>query len=495
MKLIFKTAALLGVALALAGTASAQTKIYISGATTYRACVHQAICESLDSGFTFGCDNANPYKQNEAIYIGKLNQGNPATDPQVIIKTYWTGALAGTYDLCAQHVITGRYPADGVATVTSTGFGAQGQTTFSASTATLTAGYATEDHAPTAAMSDAFQNSCASAIGTATVGGATATAAITNASLTAAGTAGKAGDAGYVGLIALQWVLGNTSATQVAATNITQQQALALVSGGEIPVMFLTGNTADKNKYLLAVGRNEDSGTRIVAHAEPQNGFGNSVVQFALAFSTNNTSQADGRQTGGSGSTVASFDTWPANAPLNTEPGVNWQTDGHSGYIGGGDVKNVLLSSNPSLLASTQGHTSGGTLVDTNGNVPAAATNVYFASCLGTSDAAVGGNSVQLSYNGVPFSASNVLNGSYSLWAYEHMFYLSSLTGVAQTAVNKIADQIFTTDADINNNNGSGAISVHGTSGNVLQSGILANGVVNVTRFNSEEGGIISQNY
>ncbi|EDY15844.1 hypothetical protein CfE428DRAFT_6634 [Chthoniobacter flavus Ellin428] len=494
MKFMLKTAALLGVAMALAGTASAQTKIYISGATTYRACVHQAICEMLDSGFTFGCDNSNPYKQNEAIYIGKLNQGNPATDPQVIIKTYWTGSLAGVYDLSNQNVITARYPADSVAVVTSTGFGAQGQTTFGASTATLTAGYATENHAPTCVLTDAFQNSCAASISTATIGGAAAADAITNASLTTAGTAPKAGGAGILGLVAFQWVIGQTSATQAAVTNITEQQALALVNGGEIPVMFLSGSTADKNKYLLQIGRNEDSGSRINAHAEAQNGFGNGVVQFALAFNTNNTSQADGRQTGGSGSTVASFDVWPSDAALNTAPGINWQTAGHSGYIGGGDVKNTLISQNPSLLASTQGHTSGGSLTDTSGNVPAAATNVYFIGYLGTSDAAVGGNAIQLNYNGVPFSAPNVLNGSYSLWGYEHMYYLSSLTGVAQQTCDAIADQLFTTDADVNGNNGAGSISVHGTSGTVLQSGILS-GAANVTRFNSEEGGIISTNY
>jgi len=379
-----------------------------------------------------------------------------------------------------------------LASGTSTGFGAQGQTTFSGTTL-LANGFATENHTPTACLSDAFQSSCAAAISTATVGGATAQAAINGASLNPAGTSAGANGPGVVGIIAIQWVLGITSATQPSVTNITHEEALALVNGGVIPLMFLTGSTADENKYLLQVGRNEDSGTRINAHAEAQNGFGNSVVQFALAFNSNNTTQTDGRQTGGSGSTVASFDVWPANAPLNTEPNVNWQTAGHSGYIGGGDVKNVLTSSNPSLLANTQGHTSGGTLTDTSGSLEAAATNAYFIGYLGTADAAVGGNAVQLNYNGVPFSASNVYNGSYSLWGYEHMFYLSSTSGTAQTTCDKIADRIFNVDADINSNNGAGGISVHGTNGTVLQAGLLYNSSLLVTK--PVEGGILTQNY
>ena len=485
---MFKMAALIAAAMAFAGTASAQTKIYISGATTYRACVHQTICEILDSGFTFGCDNANGYKQNEAIYIGKLNLGNPATDPSVIIKTYWTGSLAGVYDLSAGNVITGRYPADGVATVTHTGFGAQGQPTFTGSTtATLTTGYATENAAPTTVLTDAFQSSCAASIATATIGGGAASTAITNAALTAAGTAGNAGTSKIVGLVAFQWVLGITSAgQQVAATNITQQQALALVNGGEIPAMFLTGSTGDKNKYILQVGRNEDSGSRINAHAEAQNGLGNAVVQFQLGFSGTSTTQADGTPNGGAAATVASFDVWPQTAPLNTATGIDWQTAGHSGYIGGGDVKSVLQATNPTALTS---------VVDTSGNVPSAATNVYFAGYLGTSDAAVGGNAIQLNYNGVAFSPAAVLNGSYSLWGYEHMYYKSNLTGTAKTVADKIADRLYTTNADVNNNNGGSSISVHGTSGTVLQAGILANTGVLATRFSSHEGGIIVQNY
>ncbi|MEI9898586.1 MAG: hypothetical protein WDN28_33210 [Chthoniobacter sp.] len=485
MKLLSKTAALLGLALAYAGSVSAATTIHISGATTYRACVHQAISHVLDAGFSFACDNANPYKQGAAIYSGTLNS---AGHPAVIIKTYWTGSLAGVYDVAKPNVIVGHYPADGTTLTTQTGFSADGVPTFAGSFV-LASGFATEDHAPEVALSDAFAASCAASIGSATVGGPDAQAAIAGADLVPAGAV--AGPKGAVGLVAFQWVLGVTSATPLAITNITTQNALSLIQGGAIPLSMITGSPSDVTTYLCLVGRNEDSGTRINAHAEAQNGFGNPTVQLALDFGATSTShQADGRQTGGPGSTVASFDLWPADAALNTELGVNWLLDGHSGYIGGGDVKAVLQSTNPAHLT-----TDGGTLADVSGIVSAqsiAGKFAYFIGYLGTSDAAVGGNAVQLSYNGVPFTEANVDNGKYSFWGYEHMFYLSSLGGDAKTAADAIADEIFSTDADVNNNNGGGT-SVHGTSGNILQSGLLFNANVRVQK--SVEGAVITSNF
>jgi hypothetical protein len=488
MKLSSKTVALLG-ALAFAGSASAQTVVHISGATTYRACVHQAICEILDSGFTFNCDNTNAYKAGAAVYVGKLNQGNPATDPSVVIKTYWTGSLAGVYDVSKPNAIASHYiDQNNVTLVTHNGFNAQGVPTFGAAYG-LAAGFATEaSAAPDVCLTDAFQSSCATAIGTAATGGAAAKTAIKAVTLKAAGTAAKAGGKGAVGLVAFQWVVGRTSATQANVTNISQQNALTLATGGMVPVAQLNGlGGADLNKYLLQVGRNEDSGTRINAHAEANNGFGKPVIQFALSFSGSTSNQADGRQTGGAGSTVTSFDLWPASAPLNTAPGINWNTDGHSGYIGGGDVKAVLQSTNPAdltVLTDTAGALSGFTTP---------ATHAFFIGYLGTADAAVGGGAIQLNYNGVPFTVGNVQNGTYSLWGYEHMYYLPAFSGTGKAVADAIADQLFTTDADVNNNNGTGAISVHGTSGTVLQSGILLDANVVVSK--PVEGGIITQTY
>src|SRR5579871_2716472 len=102
MKLFTKTVALLGLVLAFAGTASAQTTIRIAGSTAYRPSVVAAIMSVLDSGFTFNATGTNVYSAGAQTFVGQLNQGNPATDPSVVIQCFWTGSLAGVYDLSNQ---------------------------------------------------------------------------------------------------------------------------------------------------------------------------------------------------------------------------------------------------------------------------------------------------------------------------------------------------------------------------------------------------------
>jgi hypothetical protein len=492
MKFVFKTAALLGMALGIAGNASATTYtlLHISGATTYRAPVHQAICDSLDSGFTFAFDagsgGTNPYKQNAAIYVGQLNQGNPATDPYVIIKTYFTGSASGVLDLAQRNntcvYMAGTSTGASLVTTSAASYNSSTQTWGGGTNLSgSTPSYATEVTAPDCVLSDAFAASAAQSIVTATTGGSAAYNAIHGALSRLTNTT--------IGLVAFEWVLGRTSATQPSITNLSQNQSLALIQGGALPIMFLTGNTSDQQNYLVLLGRNEDSGSRINAFAVAQSGFGNNCQQMQLAFSSNSTTEADGVQTGGSGATVTGFVPWPANWPLNTETGVYWNTSGHSGYIGGGDLKNALTATNPAT-AST---------LDTNGFLDEDTGSCFFIGYLGTADAVVGGNAFALSYQGVPYSVGAVQNGQYALWGYEHFYYLSSgtgsISGTTLTVAQAIATKISTTDADVNNNNGSGGYSEHGTqnSGAIQQAGIFNNSSVLVTR--GTEGGVITQNY
>ena len=50
--------------------------------------------------------------------------------------------------------------------------------------------------------------------------------------------------------------------TNCPITNITARQAQALFSRGHLPLSFFTGNPADSNNGVIAMGRNIDSGTR-----------------------------------------------------------------------------------------------------------------------------------------------------------------------------------------------------------------------------------------
>jgi len=266
---------------------------------------------------------------------------------------------------------------------------------------------------------------------------------ITGNRLTDAGTVSP----GNVGLVSFVW----TPAHQVAAlpyNNMTQQNAAALVKNGAIPYGQLAGN-GDLSDYAFIVSRNEDSGTRIDGNAEAQTGFGLGVFTYTFNFSGSTTSYVDNGttiQTGGaSTATVTGGFKWLGNWPLNTVPSCSWSSLGHSGYLGGGDVANVLKSTGDTVSTFTTGKPGG----FTNG--------VSHAALVGALSTADQGNSVgtRLTYNGVPFSVTNVQNGTYTLWDFEHFYIRSTapvLSGDALQTCNDLSDEITTTDAPTNGN-------------------------------------------
>jgi len=494
MKFIHKTAALLSVALALASAASAQTTdLYIAGATTYRAPVHQAICDLYGANaFTFAYSTSNPdgsgstsnagnaYKANAAVYSGTVT-GIAGT---VVFHTYFTGSASGVLDLAARNTFAG-WMAN--TAIMAAGADAQPVTGGHDYTGSSYVSVETAATAPDCTLSDVFAANAAISLQTADSGGSGAFTAIHNniSHITDGGV--TAGSSHAVGLIAFKWVLGRTSGTQTTAANMNWPAANNLIGGGSVRLSFLTGNTADNSAYVLLVGRNEDSGTRINAFAEAQQGFGNPAFQYQLTFNGSLATEVDGVPTGNAGSTVTGFDLWPASWPLNTEPSISWATIGHSGYIAGGDVKAVLSSSNPVVPASL-----------TQNNGPATPTAIYFGGYLGIADAGVGGNSVGLTWNGVPFSVAAVADGSYTFWGYEHLYYLTgavtgSLTSTTKkTAADKLADMIFGTDADVSNAN-SAPIHAQATAAGILLNGGGGNPAVTVTR--SAEGAVISSTF
>jgi hypothetical protein len=492
MKSIFKIAALFCAGLGLAATASAQTTtvLHIAGATTYRAPVHQAIFKYLDAGFKFQWSGSNPYSAGALTAVGTKGAGNT-----IVIQTYWTGSVAGVYDVCNHTTIANQFVTQAAANAgaTQTGFGGNGQITF---TGTLNSGVTLESGVVESAWSDAFASSAASALVTALApNGRNAANLINSKTLTQAGSGET-----FEGLIAFQWILGQTTTgtqplTQAQA-NFTYQQAKTLVQNGSVPVGFLTGTSADNVKYIVQIGRNEDSGSRVATHAESGNSIGLACVQVLPTFTPANVStDASGRDAGGAAATVTGYAKWPANSPLNTVPTINWNLAGHSGYTGGGNVRTALQSQNPTVVGNGAGQV-------TDGLNLANATNVYFAGYLGTGDNTIGGllsggSPLNMSYNGIPFSVSNVQDGTYTLWAYEHFFYLNdgvstnSLTAAQKTIADAIGDDVFNNQADVNAGNGATG-SIHGSVSGAPQAGIFFDTNVKVQR--SIEGGVVTRN-
>ncbi len=389
-------------ALASASLASATTTIHIVGSTAFRASAHAAIINSLNSP-TCAYTGSSLKGASTAVFAGTLKSG-PSAGQSVVIEVDWTGSTGGIQTVAQQSpVITKSFPTTGNTMSSVSLSGTVGS--YSYNGGTLISGTpVTETVNPEVTMSDSFQGSSIfngtvflSALGV----NATQSTLVDN----------------VVGVVPFEWVRGNASTfdgTTTASsnfanvTNITTLQAHNLLNGG-LPLSQFTNNAADQNTGVFVFGRDEDSGTRLVSFAEPGFGIQSTPLQYAPTFGTG---------------TLAAVITALNPFPANTVNSITYSA-GHSGYASGGTMAGDLAKPTLPSLAS------------------------FVIGYLGISDAAtaIAAGGVALSYNGVPFSNSAVQQGQYTFWAYEHLMYRTTFSGVAKDAADAIAKQIHDTDA------------------------------------------------
>jgi hypothetical protein len=369
-------------ALVFVGVASAQTAttIRITGSTAYRAATVTAIQNILNPGYTYGYIGSSATGAGQSTFVGTTKTGNIS----VIIKCSWAGSVGGVQTIAQQSPV-----------VTTTNPYISETNALTATGLVLTAATATFDSPANAdvAMSDTFQSST-QFVGT-----------------------------GYntlvdkvVGVVPFVWTKGQHSDTAVSAslanvTNMTPLLARAVLNGGA-PLSMFTGTVADASVYVYAMGRDEDSGTRLTTFAESGFGVFGSPIQFE--------------------STVASG-AITAIAPYHAQTilGISYPA-GHSGYSSGGTLATTLNT--PVAAAARDSLSSKFALI------------AYF----GVNDAnGVNGGANNLTYNGVAYSAANVQEGKYTFWGYEHLTYRSTLTGNQKTVADQLANQITTQDASV----------------------------------------------
>ena len=207
-------------------------------------------------------------------------------------------------------------------------------------------------------------------------------------------------------MVPFQWVRNNGAPATIG--NVTSLLAQILLGTGQIPLSQVTGLNADEGVLVTALGRDEDSGTRLDAFAE--SGFGIFTPPFQYQPTI-----------------VANAVTGVAPWPVNTVNGTTYPL-GHSGYSSGG------------TLAAAMGAT--GSLAGSGG---------WFITYLSTGDAAtaVGLGAATLNYNGVPYSLAAVQEGQYTFWSYEQLMYRTSLAGQGKTVADQLATQLHNTDAAV----------------------------------------------
>ncbi len=368
-------------ALAVAASASAQTKIRIVGSTAFRKATHAAIINILNSPTAAWTGTAsNISGVSSAVIAGTLKSG-PSAGQSVVFQLAWSGSTGGIQTVAQQSpAITKSFLTTGN---TMSAISVDGSYTFTGGTSGATT---TESAAADVAMSDTFQGS---SIFTGT-GYSTLTDQV-------------------VGVVVFRWVRGNATGAPSgfsSMTNITTLLAQNLLNGG-LPLSQFSGTTADAAFAVEVLGRDEDSGTRLVSFAEPGFGVQSTPLQYQPTIGT-----------GTLAGTITALNPFPANTVL----GISYPV-GHSGYSSGGTMAGDL-------------------------NKPVdASLSTYLIGYLGRSDAATVTNGVALTYNGATDTDTNVREGAYTFWSYEHLMYKGTFSGVGKNASDLLATQLHNTDA------------------------------------------------
>lgn len=239
-----------------------------------------------------------------------------------------------------------------------------------------------------------------------------------------------------------------------SGANITTQLAQLLYTTGSVKLSLFTGDSADENKYVYAIGRNTDAGQRFGAYAEIGLGTTTAVSVWQPSFSPAQTTSG-GLTYGG---VVTSHQLWPAE----TVSGI-FSPLGSGGYNSGANLANVLTTTLGSDAYKGKYYDE-----DTEQfqfRYPAAEAGYYIGyltpgdagpRVLGTTNVLpVIHRGVALSYNGVPLhnpdgsvNVANVRSGKYTAWLYNRILKpTSGLTGLKETFANALRDRVKNFDA------------------------------------------------
>jgi hypothetical protein len=389
-------------AASIASASAATVSLRVTGSTAFRKAFYNSVVHILTSPKVacfgvVGVDGNNTTADWSGANRAVISGGH-GVDTWVI-ECAWAGSVGGV-NATANGLTT--IPASGFAStatwlntanITGTTPTATGTGTLLGFTEVGNGGGATFEAAsiPEACMSDSFQSSTPF------------TSPVLNEE--SAATSG-------VGVVDFNWVKGRaptsangtTNAALAASyarfTNMTPLQANALMGIGELKLSFFTGNTADAGVDVVLVGRNSDSGTRLDTQAEADYGFG----------------QAPENQY----QTVGN--------PITT---VNFVGD--AGFSSGSGVRGNLIN------------------LQVNDAQDDAARPFIMVGYLGASDTAtvLASNPVaQLTFNGLIDNQTNVQQGTYSFWAYEHEYYTNATKNSAtkKAVADAISTQIRTVD-------------------------------------------------
>jgi len=405
----------------LSCAAQAQTYVYLAGSTAFRGQTNAAIMHALGSSDYSTSTGAGTlpsgsyYAYNGTSGLGKANSAifsGTIGGVQVIVKTTWTGSESGIWSLAADSGAGGS-----IKYLLDTQLGTNNAGTNGLTDPATLSGASVDTHAPNVAMADTYQATSQFAGGNTIVYADATSHVMATLSEVSGGTYGTAGPVGVTYFAFYTTKQGKLD----GLTNITSEQAKALYKNGSLPLTWMLPATSNTTAQIYAFGRDPDSGTRLSVIGEIGLGNLGAVNQYYPYDSGNNIMTAAG--------TLSYIDIVPAST-------VNFVAvnSGNGGYSSGGSLSKALNSDDTgSWLTSAGG----------SANTPGSC-GIFYA---GISDGNNTTNGQQLTFNGVAPSDSNVQNGNYPLWTYEHMYLGVGISTNAKTVAQTIATQLKNTDA------------------------------------------------
>jgi hypothetical protein len=391
-----KTLLTTAAALLMAGTASAQTKIYVTGSTAFRSAAVAEIGNTLAGTVSIAFDGSTSGVTSASNANAVTWTGGNIGGTAVTIKASWSGSGAGVQTVAGAPSFNVNFLPDSAS--------------GSANLDPRSGANPHEAAVPDIAFSDIFQ---ASTFFNGTFQGVSYAALVEN----------------LVGVVTFKFVASNgfpigTGAGQKSSYSMTPQLAQAMLTVGAIPLSGFTGLAGDQKVGIYATGRNPDSGTRGTALAETGTGVFTFLQQYKPTIS---------------GTTATALTLYP----VETINGVSTSSPGNSGESSGSTLRGYMnLTLTPAAYQTFDGTQTGG----------------FLATYLGVNDAntAIGAGTnpaVELGYNGVYFSQVAVEQGQYTFWGYEHEYWKSNLAGIKLTFATNLKNGIQgETDAQLSPN-------------------------------------------
>jgi hypothetical protein len=386
-------------AFAVAGSASAQTTVKLTGSTAFRASTIAAIINSLNSPTAAWAGSAaNVGAANQVIIRGTLKSG-PSAGQDVAFQTAFQGSVGGVQVLTANLTQIPLASYGPTATwLTTANTLTPVSVTVSGNVYTFTGGtggqstFQSAGQTADGAMSDSYQASSPFK-----------TPVLTDYQ-------------GGVGVVPFVWAKGADNTNVPAAsygrlTNISTQQAKQLMTAGFASLELFTSNGADSGIDVVLAGRDADSGTRLCGLAEVNYGALPNQVSLTVAGGVITAISAPNLGVGeNSGGTLAT----KVNTPAGSLTDSNGKPFIVVSFFGVSDAKTIALG-NGSTLAYN-----------------------------GTAAPIISGGALDIFASGL---AATIEQGQYTFWDYEHLLHRTGLAGVQLNALNAVGDQIINVDA------------------------------------------------